>query len=1422
VVQAKLGAGGMGVVYLAWDPELARNIAIKMLTASVSEARLVREARALARLAHPNVVTVYDVGTFGGRTFVAMELLDGITVKAWLQAQPRSWREALEVFLLAGRGLAAAHTAGLIHRDFKPENVIITRDGRVRVLDFGLANAPSTKDISSDREFPAQMDNVELTASGTLMGTPAYMSPEQLRMQETDARTDQFSFCVSLWEALYGVRPFGGRTLQELARSMTAAVLPKAPRDSPVPAWLRRIVARGLSVDRDARYPTMDALLAAVNAGLAEEQLSARMIGRRYTLIQPTAESDVAKGDLAVDRLTGKVVTVMSVRDGAAMDRAETRLALTHTFQRLSALRHPNLAGLLDFGFNRERRPYFILDLNDHTEDLLSVGRLLPVSLQIDYLLQCLRALVYLHRRRMVLGTLPPGSVRVAGGQVRLVPLGFERALGLVSPAYTAPEVLRGEVPSPAADLYTLGILAFELLSGRHPFGGAPRGAEPPNLLALEVEPKIATIIGHLLEPEPTQRLESAEVVIAMMAEASGRAFTIDTAEIRESYLQTASLVGRGAEWSRLEGALAEALAGRGSAWLLGGESGVGKSRLLNEVRTRALSQSALVLRGQEESEGGGPYRVFRDVLRWLALLSDLDDTEASTLLPIVPDLPRLLGRPIPPAPEGDPVSIHARVCDVVERMLQRQDQPLVILLEDLQWSGSDSIKLLQSIVPITRELPLLLLATHRNDERPSLGKELPGMQALMLARLTDQAITDFAVAIAGEAGHRPELVGLLQRETEGNAFFLVEVLRELTEEAGGIDRLGTAVLPERVFAGGIRRVVQRRLQRVPEEAQALLRIAAVIGRKIDLLLLQALAPSTDLDAWVGRCLEVFVLERLGDEYRFAHDKLREGILRDMENAQKAALHGQVAKAIERVYPDTTTHLTALAYHYGAAGDLTNEARYAALAGVQAVRTGAAHEGVRLLERALALPPLKGMTAIQLANFNWELGIAKTYIQSHGEARVHFSTALRVLRCPAPGGILSLLSQMLVHVAAWLAPRLIEVRSEQRKEELRLAARVVSEMSGGYMQENNQIGLVGACFLSANLAMRAGEVNPLSLSYLGMMFSTVGLSKLANAYFFRMSGTGGQTLNRRELSQALLVRSTYLLGIGNLEELPAVLEQIRALSTRNDSVAHGYCDTFDGLGAYLLGDLASALRYSRRALSHPGLTHSSHELVYVSQTATVLCWMGLVDEALTQMERCRPQLGVHDPGPTGFWHGAMARIHVLRKDTGTALEHADKGVSMIKSPAVLPMHGMLLIESALLAHVTAWRGAQVQGADVQEISRRTRKFLRFARTWAKVHPAGVPLFLMGQGHVEWLEGRRDAARETWHQAVESARQFSFRLLEAQAHQELARAAEAGSLERREHVEAARQQFMKSGVTSYGLEIDALDAAPVVTPRGAGC
>ena len=265
----RLGAGGMGVVYSAYDPELDRKVALKLLLPDLAEdasrgstgtSRLQREAQAMARLNHPNVVTVHEVGKYEEQVFVAMEFVDGTTLRQWAR-ESRHWQEVVRVYCDAAEGLEAAHAAGIVHRDFKPDNVMLGEDGRVRVMDFGLSrsdrSAPTLDDVGPTDDQPAT-----LTQTGAIMGTPAYMAPEQHNASPTTAASDQFAFCVSLWEALTGVRPFAGRTYGELAANVVSGRIQAPPGSATAPRRIFDALRTGLATNPEHRFSSMSALVA--------------------------------------------------------------------------------------------------------------------------------------------------------------------------------------------------------------------------------------------------------------------------------------------------------------------------------------------------------------------------------------------------------------------------------------------------------------------------------------------------------------------------------------------------------------------------------------------------------------------------------------------------------------------------------------------------------------------------------------------------------------------------------------------------------------------------------------------------------------------------------------------------------------------------------------------------------------------------------------------------------------------------------------------------------------------------------------------------------------------------------------------------------------------------------------------------------
>ena len=338
-----IGRGAMGVVYRAHDPELDREVALKLLRDSKADrqTRLAREAQALARLNHPNVVTVHDVGTVEGRLYVAMELVRGTPLDDWQEDRP--WREVVDTYVAAGRGLVAAHAQGLVHRDFKPDNVIVSEDGIPRVLDFGLARAvpgespsgasmsdPLTPVVDSSGSAPL---HDKVTRAGAVVGTPAYMSPEQWTGLPADAAADQYSFCASLWEGLFGRPPHSGATLHDLRRKVVEGKPPRVPSKSGVPSWVVAIVQRGLAHNSEERWPSMQELLDALADDPARR--------RRRWIVAGVALSVVAAGVLGRTAWDGAQRRACE-REAAVIDEVwneESQAAL-------SKLLHDNPTGL--------------------------------------------------------------------------------------------------------------------------------------------------------------------------------------------------------------------------------------------------------------------------------------------------------------------------------------------------------------------------------------------------------------------------------------------------------------------------------------------------------------------------------------------------------------------------------------------------------------------------------------------------------------------------------------------------------------------------------------------------------------------------------------------------------------------------------------------------------------------------------------------------------------------------------------------------------------------------------------------------------------------------------------------------------------------------------------------------------------------
>jgi predicted ATPase len=322
------------------------------------------------------------------------------------------------------------------------------------------------------------------------------------------------------------------------------------------------------------------------------------------------------------------------------------------------------------------------------------------------------------------------------------------------------------------------------------------------------------------------------------------------------------------------------------------------------------------------------------------------------------------------------------------------------MILDDLHWATAETIAVLREAAACVKDCPLLVVASFRDDESPGLPQRIPAATLLKLPRLDVEAIRDLSASMLGPAGTQPQVLELLARESEGNAFFMIEVVRTLADDAGSLDAVGRRTLPREMFAKGIQAVVKRRLERVPEEALALLKLAAVAGRKLDTQVLSKIEPR--LEPWLHACKDAAILDVSDVVWQFAHDKLREQILRMLVPKERQDLHRQIGQAIERVYGQAGTHSGALGYHFDEAGDLTKAGRYLAQAGAEAIVRGGLQQAILLLERAAELQRRAAVPAMAQAITLRRLSRALLAVGRGDDCLARAREALALLGQPIP------------------------------------------------------------------------------------------------------------------------------------------------------------------------------------------------------------------------------------------------------------------------------------------------------------------------------------------------------------------------------------------------------------------------------------
>lgn len=657
-------------------------------------------------------------------------------------------------------------------------------------------------------------------------------------------------------------------------------------------------------------------------------------------------------------------------------------LLLTHEFRMLAQLRHPHIIRVSDYGFDDLRRPYLVMQL---LEDAVPITKFTRQDQEgtLDLIVQVLEALQYLHRFGVIHRDLKPENIMVLPDKtVKLLDFGLAldprtQSNHAGTLAYMAPEVLRHGMMGVESDLYAMGIVMYEMFAQRHPYSYVNTTQlmysimeEVPDLTRVKASAEIRAVIKRLLLKKPDERYHSAqEVIDALTGSRQERYIRLSSASLSAA-LDYSKFIGRKAELARLQESL-NALSDKnpqGAAWLIAGESGIGKSRLVDELRIRAMVNGVLVLSAQATDSGGFDYSMWHQLIRQLIMESELSLLDMSVLQDIVPDLTEILelDEPIEPASVLKRDKYQIRLAATIADMIKLVKLPILLIIEDIHWAKND-IEIIEILTRLVHDNPILIVANYRPEEAPSLKDKLSEMRFMPLKRLSEEEIRDFTLHMLGErVGERPEIVNLVSEESEGNTFFMIEVIRALAEESQGLESIGSITLPQTVFTQQSERLIARRLAYIAPEDKDLLYMLALVGRDIDEKLAAYLEPERDLESWIYRCADAMVLEAKEEAWRFSHDKLRESTIHSIPAERLAALSLRLATAIESLYVNELERFAfLLAKLWHQIGDLERERHYTYIAGERALNTGALVDARDLFERCVELDQLISTTTDQ-------------------------------------------------------------------------------------------------------------------------------------------------------------------------------------------------------------------------------------------------------------------------------------------------------------------------------------------------------------------------------------------------------------------------------------------------------------------------
>ena len=1049
---------------------------------------------------------------------------------------------------------------------------------------------------------------------------------------------------------------------------------------------------------------------------------------------------------------------------------------------------YPHIISVLDYGFDETHQPYYTMELLLDAQPLTRVAYTHDLLGQIQYLVQLLQALAYLHRRGVFHRDLKPDNVIIdKDGVLRVLDFGLALVRNQKDPAqnatgtlaYMAPETLRGFPPTPATDLYAVGVMGYQVFVGKHPFNLHDVNDlirdivyTPPTFDGVDMGADVMMILEKLMLKDPEDRYQHASDVIEALSHVAGDSIPSETHAIRESVLQSAEFIGREVELDQLTEHLNQAIDGQGQAILVGGESGVGKSRLLEELRTVSLVQGADVTRGQGITEGGSPYALWRDTLRWLAMINPLNDLEASVLKPLIPDISDLIGREVADPPELSPQAMQARIISLMESLFERhpKDKPLVVVLEDFHWAGSESLKALEHLATHIEDAPVLIVASYRDDEYPTLPDAL-NLPAITLKRLTNEEIMALSTSLLGEAGRQAQVVDLLQRETDGNIFFVIEIVRTLAQESGSFDSIGKRTIPGKVLDGGLQAILNRRLEQVPTQMLQLIRLVAITGRQIDLELAKTLnshlpnLQRIDLDEWLETLSNAAIINVIDNEWQFAHDKLREGLTSSLSPDDLRDHHRRVAEAIETVYGDAPEYTVVLTYHWRRAGDTHKELAYVTRAGDQTLANGAYEEAVSFLHRALSIAGKSKLTPLNRAGYLRKLSSAYVAMGNLSEGATVLREALALYGYPAPTEseinrkLLGQLGTQIIHRAL---PFIFSERKVDQHDQLIEAAAAHEQLVElAYYTNDSTMGLY-ASLATMNICELTKPSKHLGRAYGAVSYVSMLLNNRVADMYYRKGLEAAYAVNDPlSIARTHQVATLRFVSRGQWEQTEIELE--KALKIYEDlGDLRFWTSGAQTLGEvyYYRGEFQRSIDI-RQQVYNAGLRYGDTQAqgFGLRGQAMNLLILGDLDDAehFAQAAVSRYSASNDQIGEADSW-GLLALVNLRQERYQRALVNAQQVISLATDRP--PTSYNLLIAYYTTAETLLTLYERDTDGNRQDLTALIETLLKSFKAYTRRFMIGKPRYNLYLGRWHWLTGKPKQGARLWEQGIQASDTFA--------------------------------------------------------------